>query len=65
MKLCWLTPYFCAWTHKQLETTQRDQALWSAFNASGGLPVGFATVYYWLGASVAEVAALLDVPGTR
>ena len=48
--------------HAQLETAQRDRALADCIQ---GLPEVYQSalhLYYWLGASVGDVAALLDVP---
>lgn len=47
---------------QRMETAQRDQALAECMQ---GLPEVYQSalrLYYWLGADIAEVAALLDVP---
>jgi RNA polymerase sigma-70 factor, ECF subfamily len=48
--------------HAQVETAQRDQALAECIQTLPEVYQSALRLYYWLGASVAEVAALLDVP---
>lgn len=48
--------------HAQVETAQRDQALEDCIRTLPEVYQSALRLYYWLGASVAEVAALLDVP---
>jgi RNA polymerase sigma-70 factor (ECF subfamily) len=48
--------------HAQVEKAQRDQALEECIQTLPEVYQSALRLYYWLGASVAEVAALLDVP---
>ncbi len=48
--------------HAQLETAQRDRALGECIQTLPEVYQSALRLYYWLGASVAEVASLLDVP---
>jgi RNA polymerase sigma-70 factor (ECF subfamily) len=48
--------------HSLLETAERDQALAECIETLPEVYQSALRLYYWLGASVAEVAALLDVP---
>ncbi len=48
--------------HAQLETAQRDRALGECIQTLPEVYQSALRLYYWLGASVAEAAALLDVP---
>jgi RNA polymerase sigma-70 factor (ECF subfamily) len=48
--------------HAQIETAQRDQALGECIQTLPEVYQSALRLYYWLGASVAEVAGLLDVP---
>jgi RNA polymerase sigma-70 factor, ECF subfamily len=48
--------------HAQIETAQRDHALGECIQTLPEVYQSALRLYYWLGASVAEVAALLDVP---
>ena len=48
--------------HAQLETAQRDQALGECIQTLPEVYQSALRLYYWLGATVGEVAALLDVP---
>jgi RNA polymerase sigma-70 factor (ECF subfamily) len=48
--------------HAQVETAQRDQALEECIQTLPEVYQSALRLYYWLGASVGEVAALLDVP---
>jgi RNA polymerase sigma-70 factor (ECF subfamily) len=48
--------------HAQVETAQRDQALAECIQTLPEVYQSALRLYYWLGASVSEVAALLDVP---
>jgi len=48
--------------YSQLETAQRDQALSECIHTLPDIYQSALRLYYWLGASVGEVAALLDVP---
>jgi RNA polymerase sigma-70 factor, ECF subfamily len=48
--------------HAQVEAAQRDQALRECIQTLPEVYQSALRLYYWLGASVAEVAALLDVP---
>jgi RNA polymerase sigma-70 factor (ECF subfamily) len=48
--------------HSLLETAQRDQSLAECIQMLPEVYQSALRLYYWLGASVAEVAALLDVP---
>jgi RNA polymerase sigma-70 factor (ECF subfamily) len=48
--------------HAQVETAQRDQALAECLQTLPEVYQSALRLYYWLGASMAEVAALLDVP---
>ena len=45
-----------------LETAQRDQSLAECIQTLPEVYQSALRLYYWMGASVAEVAALLDVP---
>jgi RNA polymerase sigma-70 factor (ECF subfamily) len=46
----------------QIETVERDQSLSECIQTLPEVYQSALRLYYWLGASVAEVAALLDVP---
>ncbi len=46
----------------QAETARRDQALWDCIRTLPEVYQSALRLYYWLGASVAEVAELLGVP---
>lgn len=48
--------------HSQLETAQRDRALAECIEILPDVYQSALRLYYWLDASVAEVADLLDVP---
>jgi RNA polymerase sigma-70 factor, ECF subfamily len=48
--------------HSLLETAQRDQSLSECIQTLPEVYQSALRLYYWIGASVAEVAALLDVP---
>jgi RNA polymerase sigma-70 factor, ECF subfamily len=48
--------------HSLLETAQRDQSLAVCIQTLPEVYQSALRLYYWMGASVAEVAALLDVP---
>jgi len=48
--------------HAQMETAQRDQALGECIQTLPEVYQSALRLYYWLGASVAEVAVLVDVP---
>jgi RNA polymerase sigma-70 factor, ECF subfamily len=48
--------------HSLLETAQRDQSLALCIQTLPEVYQSALRLYYWMGASVAEVAALLDVP---
>jgi len=48
--------------HSLLETAQRDQSLAECIQMLPEVYQSALRLYYWLGAGVAEVAALLDVP---
>jgi RNA polymerase sigma-70 factor (ECF subfamily) len=48
--------------HAQLETAQRDHVLWECIQTLPEVYQSALRLYYWLGASVADIAALLDVP---
>jgi RNA polymerase sigma-70 factor, ECF subfamily len=48
--------------HAQLETAQRDLALAECIQTLPDVYQSALRLYYWLGASVAEIAALLDLP---
>jgi RNA polymerase sigma-70 factor (ECF subfamily) len=48
--------------HAKVETAQRDRALAECIQTLPEVYQSALRLYYWLGASVAEVAALLDVP---
>jgi len=48
--------------YAQVESAQRDQALGECIQTLPEVYQSALRLYYWLGASVAEVAALLDVP---
>jgi RNA polymerase sigma-70 factor (ECF subfamily) len=48
--------------HSRLETAQRDQSLSECIQTLPEVYQSALRLYYWIGASVAEVAALLDVP---
>lgn len=48
--------------HSRLETAQRDQALSECIQALPEVYQSALRLYYWMGASVADAAALLDVP---
>jgi len=48
--------------HSLLETAQRDQSLSECIATLPEVYQSALGLYYWMGASVAEVAALLDVP---
>jgi RNA polymerase sigma-70 factor (ECF subfamily) len=48
--------------HSLLETAQRDQFLSECVQTLPEVYQSALRLYYWLGASMAEVAALLDVP---
>lgn len=49
--------------YQQLETAQRDQALAECIRTLPEVYQSALRLYYWLGAGVGEVAALLGVPG--
>ena len=48
--------------HAQVETAQRDRALAECVQTLPEVYQSALRLYYWLGASVADAAALLDVP---
>jgi RNA polymerase sigma-70 factor (ECF subfamily) len=48
--------------HSLLETAQRDQSLAACIQTLPEVYQAALRLYYWMGASVAEVAALLDIP---
>ncbi len=48
--------------HRQLEIARRDEALAECIHTLPEVYQSALRLYYWLGASVAEVAALLGVP---
>jgi RNA polymerase sigma-70 factor (ECF subfamily) len=48
--------------HSLVETGQRDQSLLECIQTLPEVYQSALRLYYWLGASMAEVAALLDVP---
>jgi RNA polymerase sigma-70 factor, ECF subfamily len=48
--------------YSRLETARRDEALSECMQTLPEVYQSALRLYYWLGASVAEVAALLDVP---
>ena len=48
--------------HRQLETARRDEALAECIQTLPEVYQSALRLYYWLGASVAELAALLGVP---
>jgi RNA polymerase sigma-70 factor (ECF subfamily) len=48
--------------HSQLETAQRDRALAACIESLPDVYQSALRLHYWLGASVAEAADLLDVP---
>jgi len=48
--------------HAQVETAQRDRALGECIQTLPEVYQSALRLYYWLGASVGEMAALLDVP---
>jgi len=48
--------------HSLFETAERDQALSECIQTLPEVYQSALRLYYWLGASIAEVAALLDVP---